>query len=66
MNRNVVNQWQIPLPSGRGIGCRSRPHSRPATFIIDRPGTITYTYIGSNQFDLAEQDEILDHLDSLT
>ena len=39
---------------------------RPATFIIDRRGIITYTYIGSSQFDLAEQEEILVHLDSLT
>ena len=36
------------------------------SFVIDRRGIITYTYIGSNQFDLAEQEEILDHLDSLT
>ena len=40
--------------------------ARPATFIVDRLGVIRYTYIGSNQFDLAEQGEILDHLDSLT
>ena len=43
-----------------------RSIARPATLIIDRRGIITYTYIGSNQFDLAEQEEILDHLDSLT
>ena len=40
--------------------------ARPATFIIDRRGIIRYMYIGSNQFDLAEQEEILEHLNSLT
>ncbi|MCE2441318.1 MAG: redoxin domain-containing protein [Candidatus Latescibacteria bacterium] len=40
--------------------------ARPATFIVDRRGVIRYTYIGSSQFDLPEQSEILDHLDSLT
>ena len=43
----------------------SRSIARPATFIIDRSGIIRYVYIGSNQYDLADHDEILDHLDSL-
>ena len=44
----------------------SKSIARPATFIIDRVGIIRYIYIGSNQYDLAEQEEILDHLNSLT
>lgn len=43
----------------------SRSIARPATFIIDQPGIVRYIYIGTNQFDLADQDEILDHLNSL-
>ena len=33
--------------------------ARPATFIIDKRGVIRYMYIGSHQFDLAKQTEIL-------
>ena len=40
--------------------------ARPATFIIDRLGIVRYTYVGSSQFDLAEQKDILEHLNSLT
>jgi peroxiredoxin len=36
--------------------------ARPATFIIDKLGIIRYMYIGSNQFDLAEQEEIFEYL----
>lgn len=36
--------------------------ARPATFIIDKRGIIRYIYVGSNQFDLAEQEEIIEHL----
>lgn len=39
--------------------------ARPATFIVDRRGVIRYTYIGSSQFDLADQGEVLERLDSL-
>ncbi len=43
----------------------SKSIARPATFIIEQTGIVRYIYIGSNQYDLADQDEILDHLDSL-
>ncbi len=33
--------------------------ARPSTFIVDKVGNIRFMYIGSNQFDLAEQEEIL-------
>ena len=36
--------------------------ARPATFIIDKTGIIKYMYIGSHQFDLAKQAEILESL----
>lgn len=36
--------------------------ARPATFIIDKAGIIRYMYIGSHQFDLVKQLEILESL----
>lgn len=36
--------------------------ARPATFIIDKTGIIRYMYIGSHQFDLVQQTEILESL----
>lgn len=36
--------------------------ARPATFIIDKFGIIRYMYIGSHQFDLANQTEVLECL----
>lgn len=39
--------------------------ARPATFIIDKTGIIRYMYIGSHQFDLAKQREILESLKNI-
>ena len=36
--------------------------ARPATFVIDKVGVIQYMYIGSHQFDLVRQMEILECL----
>ena len=36
--------------------------ARPATFVIDKMGIIRYMYIGSHQFDLVKQTEILECL----
>ena len=36
--------------------------ARPATFIIHKTGIVRYMYIGSHQFDLAKQTEILESL----
>ena len=36
--------------------------ARPATFIIDKTGIIRYMYIGTHQFDLVKQAEILESL----
>ena len=36
--------------------------ARPATFVIDKTGIIRYMYIGSHQFDLVQQTDILECL----
>ena len=36
--------------------------ARPATFIIDKAGIIRYMYIGSHQFDLVHQTEVVESL----
>ncbi len=36
--------------------------ARPSTFIIHKTGIIKYMYIGTHQFDLAKQTEILESL----
>ena len=33
--------------------------ARPSTFIVDKLGVIRFMYIGSHQFDLADQEEII-------
>ena len=48
-----------------GLGLTSYKLARPATFIVDKLGVIRYMYIGSNQYDFAEQEEVLDHLKSI-
>ncbi|MXY29079.1 peroxiredoxin family protein [Candidatus Poribacteria bacterium] len=40
--------------------------ARPATFVIDKAGVIQYMYIGSHQFDLVPQEEILQCLKEIT
>lgn len=63
----VIDKLGFTLHEWTGLANHGLSNSiaRPATFIIDRRGVIRYTYIGSSQFDLAEQQEILEHLDSL-
>ncbi|MCG9129924.1 peroxiredoxin family protein [Candidatus Poribacteria bacterium] len=39
--------------------------ARPSTFLIDKQGIIKYMYIGSHQFDLVDQTELIDCLKSL-
>ena len=39
--------------------------ARPSTFIVDKLGTIRYMYIGSNQFDLPRQEDIVGCLKQL-
>ena len=39
--------------------------ARPATFIIDKLGIIQYMYIGSHQFDMVDQTELIQRLKSI-
>ena len=39
--------------------------ARPATFIVDKQGLIRFMYIGSHQFDMVDQAEVLDCLKSI-
>lgn len=39
--------------------------ARPATFIIDKFGIIRYMYIGSHQFDMVDQTELIECLKSI-
>ena len=36
--------------------------ARPATFIIDKLGVVRYMYIGSHQFDMVDQTELIECL----
>ena len=40
--------------------------ARPATFVIDKLGVIQYMYIGSHQFDLVDQSEVVECLQSMS
>ena len=64
----ISDKFGYPLYKWIGFASHSLSNgiARPATFIIDKLGIIRYMYIGANQFDLAEQEEILEHLNSLT
>lgn len=63
----VIDRFGFALHEWTGLANRGLSNSiaRPATFIVDSSGVIRYMYIGSSQFDLAEQQEILELLDSL-
>ena len=63
----VADKLGYPLHEWTGLADHGLRNgiARPATFIIDRLGIVRYTYVGSSQFDLAEQKDILDHLSSL-
>ena len=65
---SIIDKFGFALHEWTGLADHGLSNSiaRPATFIIDKLGKIRYTYIRSSQFDLAEQSEIFDHLDSLT
>ena len=45
-----------------GSALRLTTSARPSTFIIDKTGIITYMYIGTHQFDLVQQTEVLESL----
>ena len=56
--RNVIKSYGVY----HWLSLEAYNIARPATFIIDRTGTIRYMYISSHQFDLARQSEILESL----
>ena len=56
--RNVIKSYGVY----HWLSLEAYNIARPATFIIDRTGVIRYMYIGSHQFDLAKQSEILESL----
>ena len=56
--RNVIKSYGVY----HWISLEAYNIARPATFIIDKTGIIRYMYIGSHQFDLAKQPEILESL----
>ena len=63
----LIDKLGFALHAWTGLADHGLSNSiaRPATFIVDRLGVIRYTFIGSSQFDLADQQEILEYLDSL-
>lgn len=63
----VIDRFGFALHEWTGLANHGLSNSiaRPATFIVDIHGAIRYTYIGSSQFDMAEQQEILENLDLL-
>ena len=56
--RNVIKSYGVY----HWLSLEAYNIARPATFTIDRTGIIRYMYIGSHQFDLAKQAEILESL----
>ena len=56
--RNVIKSYGVY----HWLSLEAYNIARPATFIIDKTGIIRYMYIGSHQFDLAKQTEILESL----
>ena len=43
----------------KALGIDSINIARPATFVIDRSGTISFLYLGSNQMDRASLDHVM-------
>jgi peroxiredoxin len=43
----------------KALGIDSVNIARPATFVIDKSGTISFLYLGSNQMDRASVDEVM-------
>lgn len=60
--RNVIKNYGVY----HWLSLEAYNIARPATFTIDRTGIIRYMYIGSHQFDLAKQSEILESLKEIT
>ena len=59
--REVIKAYGVWHP----IGLDAWNVARPALFLIDRSGTIRYSFIGRNQEDFPSPDQILAELDRL-
>ena len=46
----------------KALGTDSINIARPATFVVDAPGKISYLYVGSNQLDRAPMERVLQAL----
>ena len=56
--RNVIKSYGVY----HWLSLEAYNIARPATFIIDKTGIIRYMYIGTHQFDLVQQTELLESL----
>lgn len=60
-DRNVIKSYGVY----HWLSFEAYNIARPATFIIDKQGTVQYMYIGSHQFDMVDQTELIECLRSL-
>lgn len=59
--RNVIKNYGVY----HWLSLEAYNIARPATFIIDKTGTIQYMYIGTHQFDLVNQTELIESLNEI-
>lgn len=64
-HRNTVRRHGFYRWVGLADHSLANTIARPATFIIDRLGVVRYMYVGSSQFDMVRQEELLERLRSL-
>ena len=60
-DRNVIKSYGVY----HWLSFEAYNIARPATFIIDLLGIVRYMYIGSHQFDMVDQIELIDCLKSI-
>jgi peroxiredoxin len=58
VDRSATKAYGVYLP----LSYDSIRIARPATFVVDSNGMITYLYVGSNQFDRAPVEQVLQSL----
>ena len=54
-DRSVIKRYGVY----HWLGIDAYNIARPATFIIDKAGTVRFIYVGSHQFDLAKHEDIV-------
>lgn len=60
-DRNVIKSYGVY----HWLSFEAYNIARPATFIIDKLGIVRYMYIGSHQFDMVDQTELIECLKSI-